>query len=304
MTAVCGGLRRARMPRRLLIVAAGVLAAFVGASASSAQAFSGPYAQFNNCPTSFPGAEYCIFGQITSGEVSIGKTTVPINRTITIQGGALPSGEEFILLPATNGESLSKTELNVPGGLLDLINCEEIKGSGLLEIGERLTCKTIFENGATGVTATTELVANTKNPALINFNNLFGESGVATTLPVRVHLKNPLLGEGCYIGSESSPIEFHLTTGTTSPPPPNKPIKGKVGNLTTEGEGGILGAELSLVDNSFSVPVAEGCGGFFSFLLDPIIDGKLGLPSASGNNTAIQNGVQKVAAIEEVLKHP
>ncbi len=299
MAAVCG--------KRLasLIVAAIAITALAGAGfASSAQAFSGAYAQFNNCPTSFPGAEYCLYGQITSGEVSIGKTKVPINKTITEQGGALPFGEEFILLPATNGESLSKTELNVPGGLLDLINCEEIKGNGFLEIGERLTCKAIFENKTTGVTATTELVANTKNPALINFNNLFGETGTATTLPVRVHLKNPLLGSACYIGSEASPIELHLTTGTTSPPPPNKPIKGAVGNLTTEGEGGIIGAELSLVDNSFSVPVAEGCGGFFSFLIDPIVDSKLGLPSAAGNNTAIQNGVQKVAAIEEVLKHP
>jgi hypothetical protein len=51
-------------------------------------------------------------------------------NTITLQGGAIPTGgtnpNEYFLLPAKNGESLSKTELNVPGGLLNIVNCEEI----------------------------------------------------------------------------------------------------------------------------------------------------------------------------------
>ncbi|HEY1833081.1 MAG TPA: hypothetical protein VGG08_01485 [Solirubrobacteraceae bacterium] len=266
----------------------------------------GPYAVFQNCPTKFPGLEYCIFGQVTSGEVAIGSTSVPISKTITIQSGALPTGTEgvYFLIPATNGESLSKTALNVPGGLLDIVNCKDIKGSGFFEIAERLACEAIFENHTTGVTATTELVATATNPAIFNAEALLGETGTALTLPVRVHLSNPLLGSGCYIGSESNPVQLHLTTGTTSPPAPNKPIKGKRGEFLTEGEGGIIGLpEVSLVDNSFSAPKAEGCGGFFSFLIDPIVDAKLGLPSAAGHNTAILNGSQKIAAVEEVVAH-
>jgi len=272
------------------------------ASASPALA-SNPYEKyFSQCPATAPGVTDCLYGEITSGEVAIGKTKVPVSKTIVQQGGAIPTGENqtYYLIPAKNGESLSKTEENVPGGLLDLINCTEIKGEGILEKLERGTCKAIFENKTTGVTATTELVANEHNPAIINFEHLNGERGTALTLPVRVHLKNPLLGSGCYVGSQSSPIEWRLTTGTTSPPPPNKPITGKTGELNEE-EGEVLLLENnSLADNSFSVPVAEGCGGAFAFLIDPIIDSKLGLPSAAGHNTAILNGTQRVANAKEV----
>ena len=278
--------------------------AIIACSASSALA-SNPYEKyFSQCPATEPGVTLCIYGEVTSGEVSIGKTEVPIVNKLIQQGGAIPDGQpqSYYLVPPKNGESLSKTEENVPGGLLDLVNCTEIKGEGLLEQLERGTCKAIFENKTTGVTATTELVANASNPAILNFEHLNGERETALTLPIRVHLKNTLLGSGCYIGSESSPIELRLTTGTTSPPAPNKPISGKAGELNEE-EGEVLVLENnSLVDNAFSVPTAEGCGGAFAFLIDPIVDAKLGLPSAAGKNTAVLNGEQRVANAKEVAK--
>jgi hypothetical protein len=294
--------------RRLGLIALCALMVSLGALSVTSAAMAtptGPYAQFIQCPSTFPGVEYCLYGQTTSGEVKIGTTAVPISKPITIQSGALPIGSEnFVLIPAKNGESLSKTEQNVPGGLLGLINCKDIKGEGFFEKGERAACELIFENKTTGVTATTELVANGQNPAILNFSNLFGENSTALTLPVRVKLNNPLLGSNCYIGSEAHPIQLQLTTGTTSPPAPNKPIKGFVGNLGEEGENGIIIIEqLGLVDNSFSVPVAEGCGGFFSFLINPIVNAKLGLPSAAGHNTAILNGFQKLTSNEEFKKH-
>jgi hypothetical protein len=277
--------------------------------ASSALATpKGIFSVFAQCPTSTPGNALCQFAQTTSGEFAIGSTKVPINKTITLQGGAVHTGgsnpNEYFLLPAKNGESLSKTELNVPGGLLNIVNCEEIKGNGLGEKLERGTCKAFFENKTTGVTATTELVANASNPAILNLASIFLEEGTGLTLPVRVHLKNPLLGEGCYVGSETSPIQLHLTTGTTSPPAPNKPIKGKLGVASEEEEKGqelLVVSNNSLVDNAFSVPVATGCGGLFSFLIDPIVDSKLGLPSAAGKNTAVLNGTLKTATTSAVV---
>lgn len=276
---------RRRMP--LIIVAVAPVVALVGASSASAA-----YAKFVQCPATTPGVRICTFGETTSGEVAIGSTKVPITKTIVQQGGGIPTGNpgEYFLLPAKNGESLSKTEENVPGGLLDLVNCQEIKGNGIFELIERGACEAIFENKTTGVTAVTELVANEHNPAILDIPNTVEEKGTALVLPVRVHLKNPLLGEGCYIGSEASPIELRLTTGTTSPPAPNKPISGQTGNIEEPEEGVLQLANNWLVDNSFSVPVAEGCGGFFSFLIDPIVDSKLGLPSAAGHNTAILKG--------------
>ena len=59
--------------------------------------------------------------------------------------------------------------------------------------------------------------------------------------------------------------------------------------------------ENSLVDNSWSAPVAEGCGEAFAFLIDPLIDAKIGLPSAAGHNSAILSGELKSAPVEAVL---
>jgi hypothetical protein len=296
-----------RAKRLLIVTAAALVALFAIVSSASAEP-KGIFKKYNDCPTEIPGLALCQFAQTTSGEFAIGTTKVPINQTITLQGGAIHTGgpnfNEYFLLPAKDGNSLSKTELNVPGGLTGLVNCEEIKGSGFFEVIERAACKAIFENKTTGVTATTELVANATNPPILNLAALAEEKGTALTLPVRVHLKNPLLGEACYIGSEAHPIQLHLTTGTTAPPLPNKPIKGKLGTPETEVEKEFESTKIkenSLVDNAFSVPVSEGCGGFFSFLVGPIINSKIGLPSAAGHNTAILSGTLNTAETEAVI---
>ena len=309
------GLRKRRSAgaarrRTLIVLAVAAIAPLTALAAASPAAAEpkGIFKVFNDCPTEVPGNAICTYAQTTSGEFSIGSTTVPINKTLTLQGGGVhtggPNPNEYFLLPAKDGNSLSKTELNVPGGLLDLVNCEEIKGSGFWESLERGTCKAIFENGVTGVTATTELVASMSNPAILNLAALFVKSGTALTLPTRVHLKNPLLGESCYIGSESSPIQLHLTTGTTSPPPPNEPISGKLGTIHIAEEEEWELSEISentLVDNAWSAPSATGCGGFFSFLIDPLVNAKLGLPSAAGHNTAVLSGTLKSAESEAVV---
>ena len=290
-----------------LAVIAALLASLALASTAAAEP-KGIFKVYKDCPTEKTEVALCIFGETTSGEFVIGSTKIPINKTILLQAGAVHTSgtnfNEYDLVPPKDGNTMSKTELNVPGGLAGLISCEEIKGSGLLEITERLTCKTVFENGLTGVTTVTEPVPTSTNPIVLNLTNLIEESGVGLTLPVRAHLKNPLLGGSCYIGSSAHPIELRLTDGTTSPPEPNKPIKGKLGTPSSEVENGyesLVTTENTLVDNSFSVPVVEGCGGLASFLLDPIIDAKLGLESPSGHNTAILNNTLYNAESEAVI---
>ena len=291
-----------------MIGAAVIAVVLVSASTAFAEP-KGIFKVFNDCPTEVSGNFLCTYAETTSGEFTIGTSKVPITKTIVLQTGAVSTGSsnpnEYFLIPAKDGKTLSKTELNVPGGLAGLINCEEIKGSGLLEVLERGTCKTIFENGVTGVTATTELATSKSNPMVLDLAALFTEENTALTLPLRVHLKNPLLGESCYIGSEASPIKLHLTTGATSPPAPNKPIHGNVGTVLEEEEKGdamVIDTGNSLVDNAFSAPAAQGCGGLAAILIDPIIDAKIGLPSASGHNTAILNGTLRTATEEAVLE--
>ena len=230
-----------------------------------------------------------------SGEFVIGKEKVPIVKTITLQGGIHQNADEtFKFIGAEDGNTLSKTPQKVPGGLAGLVKCNEISN-----FIERLACEVVFENGVTGVNATTELAAPASSIG-INVINLATQEGVALSLPVKVHLENPFLGSECYIGSNAHPIVIEFTTGTTKPPPPNKPITGSPGEPSVS-PGGVLTLKKNvLVNNSYSAPAVEGCGGIFSFLINPIVDSKLGLPSAAGKNTAILKGTLKTASAEAV----
>jgi len=300
---------------RILILALAALTVPVAALAAASPAMAEPqgiFKVFKQCPTEIPITVLCSVDSTTGGEVKLGNTAVPISKTITQQGGFAYLGAsevEYFGLPAKNGESLSKTELNVPGGLLDIIKCEEIKGSGLIETFFRNLCKQTFEHGVTQVTATTELVGNEHNPVLFNEYNLANETGTAITLPLRVHLKNPLLGNSCYIGSESEPVELHLTTGETHPAAGVKPLHGAAGKFQTLEEKGLLSLQItgdSQVDNTFAAPKAHECGEFLFIkgFLDSLVEGKLKIPNNNehGEDYAILNGELRAASSEAVLE--
>jgi hypothetical protein len=272
--------------------------------ASSASAHTGIWAKFNNCPSTNPAAFKCINSVTTSGKVVLGKKTVPIVNPVTLQGGITEPqerGEEFVshLIAATNGVTLSPTPQPVPGGLSGLVNCKEI--SNFLV---RLGCESVFENGLTGVNATLEL-ARPASEIEISEANLAEESGVALKLPVKVHLENPLLGSACYVGSSSSPLIWNLTTGATKPPAGTAPIHGKGGKLEFREEFQL--AEISgteLVDNAWSAPGANGCGGpIVELIINPIINASVGLPSAAGKNVAVLNNTSFIALSEVVNQH-
>lgn len=308
--------RLAGVRRRSLVMA--VVAAMVPltalASASPAMAEpKGIFKVFKECPTEIPGLAQCTYDQTTEGEFVIGNTKVPITgsgQTITLQGGNIKTGNpeneaEYFALPAKNGESLSKTELNVPGGISDFIDCTKITDPLL-----RAACKFFFEGKVLGVTATAELVANEHNPVIVNEFNATREEGTALTLPLRVHLKNPLLGNACYIGSEAHPLQLHLTTGATSltsPPKGWKSIHGALGEIRGESEKELSVLRLignTLVDNNtWSAPGAEGCGEFLGIkgVLDFVLDLKVGIPNNPGENTAILKGEQKLTEPSSVI---
>jgi hypothetical protein len=270
------------------------------ALASSAYAVEhhpkGEFAPFADCPLSNAEVSTCVVAVTEGGEFVIGKEKVPLSKPTTLQGGIhgfFSEAESFV--GAEDGNTLSKTPQKVPGGLAGLVKCNEI--SNFLE---RLACEVTFENGLTGVNATTELAAPATSIG-IHSPNLLSGTGTALSLPVKVHLENPFLGSSCYIGSNAHPIVIELTTGTTSPPPPNTPITGSPGEPSFNATETILTiSNNALVNNSFAAPGAEGCGGLFAFLIDPIINSRLGVPSAAGNNTAILKGTMKLASTESV----
>jgi hypothetical protein len=277
-------------------VAAGALGAVPSAYATTHHP-KGEFAPFADCPLSNPATQDCLVAVTEAGEFVIGKERVPLVNATTLQGGIAHffSGEEQFI-GAEDGNTLSKTPQKVPGGLSGLVKCNEISN-----FIERIACELVFENGVTGVNATTELAAPASSIG-INTINLLEQERTALTLPVKVHLENTFLGSSCYVGSNSHPIVIELTTGTTSPPPPNKPITGSRGEPVSNEAGTLLTiSHNELVNNTFSAGGAEGCGGIFSFLIDPIINSRLGVPSASGSNTAVLKGTLRAAEASAVL---
>jgi hypothetical protein len=270
--------------------------AFTGSASAK---LTGEYTKFAQCPWTTEGVFKCVHSVNEGGTVVLGSKKVPIVNDVTLQGGYSKPVEGFSkFFAAKNGITLSKAAQPVPGGLAGLVNCNEISNFLL-----RLSCEAIFENGLTGVNSTLEL-ARPASEIKISETNLTRAEGLALKLPVKVHLENPFLGSNCYVGSESNPVYWELTAATTAPPPPNEPISGKSGEVEFIDGGRII--KLSgneLVDNAWSAPGVSGCGGIFSFLINPIVNSSSGLPAAAGKNTAILQNTIHMATANAVKKN-
>jgi hypothetical protein len=249
------------------------------------------YAPFADCPLSNPATDVCIFAQAESGELIIGKKTIPVTRTMTLRGGAhqneATGKQEFI--GAEDGDTFSRTPQVVPGGLYGIV------APNLLPKTPRELFNKFIAKGVADVTATIELAAPASSIG-VNTQNLIEAKGIGLSLPVKVKLSNPFLGESCYIGSNGKPIVMRLTTGTTNPSPPHKPITGKPGHAKFKDEYNLITIkEDSLLSNSFAAPSVEGCGGILSSLVDPAVDAELGVPVPAGHNETILNGTLRDA---------
>ena len=230
------------MTRSVTAVATVAIAlACVGAPAAVG-APAGGYVVFARCPTHTVGVIGCLYAPIESGYISLGKTVVPIAKTMVLQGGLFREEEPSIkdLVGALGGETLTKVGQTLPGGLFGL-----------------------------PLDAVTELAAPANS---ISIDDAGG--GLSLTLPIKVRLVNPLLGAECSIGSDSRPIGLSLTTGTTS-----GGLTGNPGKQEIIDEGGIVfKSGVAMVSGGFAVPKAGGCG---SALVDEAVDAKLGLPSSN-----------------------
>lgn len=286
---------RIRMSLRPAIAAAVAVGAMAMSSSAMAAAPTGDYAPFKYCPYQNTAPFSCVLSKTTAGSFKLGNATVPIpsGTTLTLQG-AFGYSTGFDWYNAGNGgQTLVPTALKVPGGLIGLVNTGGWSGV-LIDLFNAAVAS------VNDVYATAELAGS------IQFNYLnfiFGNSDPAIVLPIKVHLENPFLGSGCYIGSNSNPVRLRLTTGTTVPPAGTSPITGSSGTITTNGDGSITTVSgVSLVDNAFSVPAASNCG---YLLLDKLlitagVNLKEGLPSAAGKNVAILNGTTYLAARQSV----
>ncbi len=231
--------------RKLFILAASI-APFALTSRASA-------ANFANCPRTSPPLQ-CIWAEITGGEFNVGDTAVTITKSFTLEGGFDPNTLKFY--EAEPGNTLTKAQQPLLGPYTATITLAN-------EVGHPPPPLTV-------------------NPEVeLSLENLILEQNTALKLPVSIKLDGPLLSSTCYVG----PITMRLTTGTTSPPSPNKPIHGSAGELERLEEGNLVILKHNqLLDNAFAEPKATGCG---SPGLNLFIDALFELPSAAGLNTTI-----------------
>jgi hypothetical protein len=270
------------------LFAAVVMAGALGVSVSSASAAAptGDFVDFKNCPYTNTSVQACLYSKVTSGSFKLGNATVPITAAtpIVFQGGFSVDPNTFVttFFPAVGADTLVKTPIKVPGGLIGLVDTGGF--SGLL-----ISLFNAAVASVNDVYATAELAA----PAKFDYFSFVVGTGTALELPLRIHLENPFLGSGCYIGSATTPVRLKLTIGTTAPPPPNTPISGDVGTLSQNTGGTVTtGIGTKFVDNAFSVPGASNCGFLLpdKILITAAVNLKEGLPSAAGKNTAIMQG--------------
>jgi hypothetical protein len=270
-------------------LAAAVVIGLGAATSALAAAPTGDFANFKYCPYANPSVATCSYTKTTSGSLQMGTLTVPITAStpIVMQGGlgpeSYPAGAPWYA--AVGADTLSKTMLKVPGGLLAVV---DPGGLGGLVIPFNAAVASTPD-----VYATLELVTT---PQVFPTQLLTG-AAPGLKLPVRVHLQNPFLGSNCYIGSAASPVQLVLQTGTTSPPPPNAPISGLVGTSTFNAGSTVLTTNgAKLVDNAFAAPAAKTCGGGLpldQILITAAVNSKIALPSAAGRNAMIMQGLRQ-----------
>jgi len=272
---------------RMLFAALCVVAlASLGLAGSASAKLTGEFVKFQNCPWTNEAVKKCLWANTEGGSVKLGSKTVPIVNDVLLQGGlsAVNTETKFakFFAPTEGKPVLAPVAQPVPGGLAGLVNCKEISNFIL-----KAACEWTFENGVTGLNSTLEL-AGTAADVEISESKVARKEGTGLKLPVKIHLENPFLGSSCYVASNSSPIIWNLTSGKTTPPAGFESIEGSAGKAEAKEEGRILQLNGNkLVENNWSSPGASGCGGLFSFILDPIVNAAAGLPAGAGTNVAI-----------------
>jgi len=275
----------------VVLVAALAAAVFAATALASSHNPKGEYAQFAECPLNRVTITDCIYSVSNGGEFTVGKKTVPLVNAVTLQGGFEGAGEEIEFYGAENGDTLSKTAQPVPGGLTGIVAPTWWPKSLQEWFNNQIN------EGLTGVTATVELTGPSKGLTNIELSteNLLFEEGTALGLPVKIKLSNAILGSSCYVGTDSKPVPLHFTTGTSGS------LTGSAGELSfNEAFTIITISGGKLVDGTYAAPGASGCGGIFSFFIDPLVNSILGIPSASGKNKAVLEGKLQDAQAEAV----
>jgi hypothetical protein len=193
----------------------------------------------------------------------------------------LNTGAFTVVSPS--GGALVAAPVTVPGGLLGLVCPSNVPVVSAV-------CAEITSSALNTITA---VVQPAGSPSGFSLAAGLSEGVPIITVPVKIQLRNPLLGSNCYVGSNSNPIVLtpeNLTAPTISgeffdangTPDPSGVMQAIVSTGGTEGAG------------SAPIPGATGCG--LLGVLDGAVDLKVGLPSAAGKSSFTLNNASSYFA--------
>jgi hypothetical protein len=254
---------------RVVALAATFAACLIAATAASAATAPG-YEEFGDCPdrAADPAVGGCVITEVNSGHLKLGTKNTPIEDQIRLVLGLTNEGQS---VPG----SFDGGRQRIPGGLIGITGLDWLRF--------------LFPFSALQIYAEAELAGPVTNAL------------DAPALPLKVRLDNVLLNNNCYIGSNGNPIQLNLTTGTTSPPPPNTPISGQPGTIGLDPvlPGVVRSTGIRYVDNAFAAPAATNCDLLaLNLLVTALVNLQAGLPAAAGNNETVQNANVSIAPIE------
>ncbi|WP_245005873.1 MULTISPECIES: hypothetical protein [Rhodococcus] len=197
------------------------------------------------CPAT---AESCVSVVVNSGTFNNNGFNLPIgdgDMIIAAEAGA-GEGVSTVLLPRDDGHfGVYAKPMTVPGGVL----------------GIDLPFNNLF--GLAGVTAEVQAVG------VPVFNDLITNMDIS--LPVRMKINNAFLGNNCYLGSETAPVNFHLTPTAESSPA-----------FEVAPSGALKVSPVKSATTDFAIPSASGCGPFG--VLNPIVNWRAKAPATSGTS--------------------
>ena len=250
-------------------------------------------------------------GGKTGGQFTVGSITIPLSKKITLQGGQTQEGYDFygegklpeqFAEPENSAETLLAAPLKVPGGFVNRIAPQPYWPAALEESFENAK-----KNHELSATETLELAGTPE----VAPDNLINEEYTAFELPMKVRVTSPWLttlgGGPCDVGSDEHPIIVDLTSGTSTGPSPYEynTSHGAVGKIHFKDELNYVELKGStLVNNTYAVTTgAEGCGGEFEPYVDRAVSTAAGVPDASGQNSVILTGTDKVAVAEYAKRY-
>jgi hypothetical protein len=269
--------------RKILVAAAltALASMAIFASAANAAAPAAPYQGFAGCPSpSETEVAFCVRDEFTGGHIQLGSLTVPVSHPFALRGGSAYFTGAFI---GNSEAGITPVSQPIPGGILGM------------QTGNKQLEEAIAKSKVLSLSASVELAGT---PGSLTGGNL--------ALPIKLHLENPLLGSSCYIGSNAAPIQLNLTTGTTNPPAPAKPISGELGGAFEEdptlpevltSRGGVY------VDNTYAVPGANGCTltiGSHHVSINSLVNAAYHLPAAAGTSATVLNYAFSIVSPEVV----